>query len=182
MDELTKIPEEQAVSMIPQMIQQMMGPIVETMTKLLEHNAQALEQLAGTQKVQNDRLEALEKQIRLNTPVTAQQVKYLNEAIKAHGRELLAKRNIEDAAAVKKLGNAIRKSVLARYGIGSMREIPKHEYPVAMNQIGMWNDVLTVLDCVREARKRVEANSESGEQAACLDGGETISCTNHQLH
>lgn len=176
MDELQRIDEEQA-ALIPQMIQQMMGPIVETMTKLLEHNAQALEQLAGTQKVQNDRLEALEKQIRLNTPVTNQQVKYLNDAIKGRARELLAKREIEDATAIKKLGNAIRKSVLARYGIGTMREIPKHEYPVAMNQIGMWNDVLIVLDFAREARRRAEENSDAGQPAAGLDGGKTISCT-----
>ena len=47
-----------------------------------EHNAQALEQLAGAQKVQNDRLEALEKQIRLNTLVTPQQVRYMNDAIR----------------------------------------------------------------------------------------------------
>ena len=55
---LTVFTPEQAQA-LPAIIQQMMGPIVETMSKLLEHNAQALEQLAGAQKVQNDRLEAL---------------------------------------------------------------------------------------------------------------------------
>ena len=79
---LPMLTPEQAKA-LPLLIEQMMGPIVETMSKLLEHNAQALEQLAGAQKVQNDRLEALEKQIRLNTLVTPQQVRYMNDAIRA---------------------------------------------------------------------------------------------------
>ncbi len=162
-------PEQMQV--IPAIIQQMMGPIVETMSKLLEHNAEALDQLAGAQRVQNDRLEALEKQIRLNTLVTPQQVRYMNDAIRARARELLYKREIEDAGAVKKLGNAIRKSVLARYGISALHEIPKHEYSVAMNQIGMWSDALQVLDVVKEARKRAEqVDMARAEQSASAHG------------
>lgn len=169
---LTVFTPEQAQA-LPAIIQQMMGPIVETMSKLLEHNAQAVEQLAGAQKVQNDRLEALEKQIRLNTLVTPQQVRYMNDAIRARARELLFKREIEDMRAVKKLGNAIRKSVLARYGVSALHEIPKHEYAVAMSQIGMWSDALLVRDCVREARARYEAEQtdlDETERSAGMDG------------
>lgn len=172
-------PEQMQV--IPAIIQQMMGPIVETMSKLLEHNAEALDQLAGAQKVQNDRLEALEKQIRLNTLVTPQQVRYMNDAIRAHAREMLYKREIEDAGAVKKLGNAIRKSVLARYGISALHEIPKHEYSVAMNQIGMWSDALQVLDVVKEARKRAEQVAmEHAEQPAGTHGDSADAPPDHQ--
>lgn len=151
---------------LPALIQQMMGPIVETMSKLLEHNAEALEQLAGAQKVQNDRLEALERQIRLNTPVTPQQVRYMNDAIRARARELLFKREVEDARSIKKLGNSIRKDVLARYGIGALHEIPKHEYTVTMMQIGMWSDALRILDCVKEARARAEKECYPAESTA----------------
>lgn len=168
-NELQVFTPEQA-QMLPQMIQTMMSPIVETMTKLLEHNAEALEQLAGAQKVQNDRLEALEKQIRLNTLVTPQQVKYFNDAIRARARELLSKKEIEDAGAVKKLGNAIRKSVLARYGIGALHEIPKHEYSVVMSQVGMWNDLLVIRDIVREVRRREEENRKADQSVADMDG------------
>lgn len=152
---IAAVTPEQAQA-LPALIQQMMGPIVETMSKLLEHNAQALEQLAGTQKVQNDRLEALERQIRMNTPVTPQQVRFLNEAIRGRARELLSKREIEDAQAVRRLGSSIRRSVLVRYGVSALSEIPKHEYMVSMSQIVMWNDALLVRDCVRAARAREE--------------------------
>ncbi len=164
-NELVILTPEQAQA-LPALIQQMMGPIVETMSKLLEHNAEALEQLSGAQKVQNDRLEALERQIRLNTPVTPQQVRFINDAIRSRARELLFKREIEDARSIKKLGNAIRKDVLARYGIGALHEIPKHEYTVTMMQIGMWSDALRILDCVKEARARAEKERETNESAA----------------
>lgn len=137
---------------VADVVKQVLTPILGALSEMLKHNTQALDQLAATQSVQNDRMEALEKQIRLNTPVSQGQVRYLNDAIKKHARDLLFKRDIEDVKAVRKLGNAIRKSVLSRYGIASLHEIPKHEYTVAMSQIGMWNDALCVLDVAREYR------------------------------
>lgn len=164
---------------LPALIRQMMGPLVETLGKMLEHNAEALEQLAGAQKVQNDRLEALEKQIRLNTLVTPQQVRFLNDAIRTRARELLYKRDIEDAKAAKKMGNAIRKSVLSRYGVSALHEIPKHEYSVAMSQISMWSDALVIRDCVREARKNAEIHGIHDEPGADLSCSETRACGDH---
>lgn len=156
MDENNNLPaltQEQA-QMIPVIIQQMMGPLVEAMGKMLENNTQALNQLAATQQIQADRLEALEKQIRLNTLVTPQQVKYINDAIRARARELLDKRGVDDKKAVTKLSCAVRKSLLARYGVAALHDIPKHEYIVAMNLVAMWNDMLIVRDIVEDARER----------------------------
>lgn len=152
--------QEQAQT-LPALIEQMVAPLMETMAKMIAHNTEALNQVARTQQVQADRMEALEKQIRLNTPVTPQQAKYLGEEIKNRARELLAKYDVEDAKAVRKLGSAIRKAVLTRYGIGSLSELPKCEYTVAMSQIQMWNEMLRVRDCVREARK-----ADAGETKA----------------
>lgn len=138
-------------------ITEIMRPVIQSMGKLLQQNAEALERLAASQAVQNNRLEALEKQIRLQTPVTAKQAQYMNDAIRNHARELLDKRELSgDKWAVTKLGNAIRKDVLARYGVAGLREIPRHEYQVAMNQIGMWSNALVIRDVAREARERNE--------------------------
>ncbi|MBR6569512.1 MAG: hypothetical protein IKK75_03565 [Clostridia bacterium] len=155
-------------------IQQIMGPVMTEMTKLLRNNTEALNQLAAAQQIQADRLEAMERQIRLNTLVTPQQVKYINDAIRARARELLLKREVEDERAVRKLGNMIRKGVLSRYGIGAVHEIPKHEYSVTMNHIGTWNDMLCVRDVVKEARMREEEAKKTAladsEQAAGGNG------------
>ena len=153
-----------APEMIGQIITELMRPVMQTIGKMLENNTAALEQLSAAQSVQNDRLEALEKQIRLQTPVTSKQVTFLNDAIRQRARVLLDKKGIEDKKAVTKLGNAIRKAVLARYGIGNVREIPKHEYSVAMSQVEMWNDVLIVRDVAKEAREMVEQEADHENQ------------------
>ena len=162
MDENSNMPalsQEQA-QMIPVLIQHMMGPLIEAMGQMLKNNTDALNQLASTQQIQADRLEALEKQIRLNTPVTPKQVKFLNDAIRARARELLDKRGVDDKKAMTKLGTAIRKALLARYGVAAPNEIPKHEYSVAQNYIATWNDMLTVRDVVKEARDRAMPKEE----------------------
>ena len=158
-NKLPALTPEQA-RMVPAIIQQMMGPLVEAMGKMLENNTHALNQLAATQQIQADRLEALERQIRLNTLVTVQQVRYINDAIRARARELLDKRGISDQKATTKLGNAIRKAILARYGVAALHDIPKHEYSVTLNLVAMWNDMLIVRDVVKEAHERSEKSDE----------------------
>lgn len=155
----TLTPEQGQV--IPAIVQQMMGPLVEAMAKLLENNTAALQQLSAAQQVQNDRLEALERQIRLNTPVTRQQARYLSAAMKEHALELLDKSSVSDPKAVRKLVGIIKKDVLSHYGITALEEIPKHEYSVAMHNIGTWNNMRIVREVVKEARKREEEAAEA---------------------
>lgn len=152
------MPEHTALSAA---MTEIMRPMMQAIGKMLEKNVEAMERLAATQTIQNDRLEALEKQIRLQTPITSKQAQYLNDAIRSKARELLDKRGLaDDKKAVTKLGNAIRKDVLAREGIAGIREIPRHEYQVAMNQIEMWSKARTIMDVAREARERGEDGHE----------------------
>lgn len=147
-------------------IQQIMGPFVEAVAKVLENNTNALNQLAEAQQMQADRMGALEKQIRLNTPVTPQQVRYFNDAIRARARELLDKREIDDPKATRKMAGMIRKSVLSKRGVGTLNEIPRHEYDMMMGLIGMWNDMLCVRDVVKEARARNDVLNKVSETAS----------------
>ena len=144
-----------------QIVAEIISPVMKTIGKLLENNTAALEQLSSAQSVQNDRLEALEKQIRLQTLVTSKQVYYLNDAIRMRARELLDKRSVSDKKAITKLGNLIRKSVLARYGASSLRDVPKHEYNVALSQIGMWNDILSVRTVAAQFRNNAEMEADT---------------------
>ena len=82
-------PEQQAA--LGAIIQQLMTPVIEAMAGMMRRNSEALERLAAAQKVQSDRMEALEKQIRLNTLVTAQQVRFLNATIRERARERAAR-------------------------------------------------------------------------------------------
>jgi len=173
---LSTLTPEQA-EIIPAVIQQVLGPVMAQMTELLRNNTEALSQLASAQHVQADRMEALERQIRLNTLVTPQQVRYINDGIRARARELLDKRGVDNDKAMRKLGNAIRKSVLARYGVAALHEIPKHEYSVAMNHVATWNDILCVRDVVKEARSYEDKKTAMGglEPAADVDAAPSAS-------
>lgn len=145
-------------------LREVVAPLMASLAELMTNNTEALQYLASQQKVQADRMEAMERQIRLNTLVTPTQVRYLNDAIHKRAREILSKKELDgDTKAVTRLSAAIRKAVLARYGVAALHEIPKHEYSVAMQQIGTWNDALTVLDITRDARKRQEEFSHFPE-------------------
>ena len=140
---------------IGNIIRDMMSPVLSAMAELVQRNTDALERLATQQKIQSDRMEALEKQIRLNTPVSATQVKYLNASMKEHARELLDGFGLsDDSKSVSKVTATIRKHICSYYGVGTVREIPKHEYTVAMTKIANWNNIITIRDIVREARNR----------------------------
>lgn len=148
--------------LVANIMNQLMRPLLEDIGKLLKNNTEAMEQIATSQDVIRNRMEALEKQVRLQTPVTDRQARYLADAARDRARELLDKKQVDDKKAVTKLAGAVKKNLLIRYGKASLREIPQCEYTVAMNQIETWNNALTVLDIVREARKRAEGNHDTG--------------------
>ena len=147
------ISEEQA-SMISVVVKEMMAPVMEQIAGILERNNQAMERIAATQQMMSSRISDLEKQVRLKTPFSRTQEKCVNDAIRERARELLDAKGISgDRKAVNKLGTAIRKSVLARYGIGSLREAPAYDYETALKQVQMWNNRLTVQEIAREFRE-----------------------------
>ena len=157
-------PVDKNTAALAELVDTMLRPILSSVAELLKNNTEAIQYLAAQQKVQTDRMEALEKQIRLNTLVTPTQSRYLNDAIRKRSKEILSKKGCcEDKKAVTKLSAAIRKAVLHRYGIASMSEIPKHEYSVAMQQIDTWNDVMAVMTVAREAKGR----SQQAQKPVC---------------
>ncbi len=127
--------------------------VVKALVRKLDVLADGLMQLSVSQTATNDRMEAMEKQMRLHTPVTPKQVRCFNDVIRATARELLIKRGAEgDRKATTLLCNTIRKAVLMRYGVAALHEIPRHEYPVVIVQIETWNDALCVRDVLKRAR------------------------------
>lgn len=142
-------------------VQEIMQPLFESLSKILTSNAEALQQIAAAQSVQADRLEALELQMRLKTPMTSKQASFINDAIKAKARDILDRHGLsDDKKAVIKLSNIIRRSVLLRYCVGGVREIPQHEYSVVLSQVSIFQNAIQIKDVVKEARKREEIPSE----------------------
>ena len=78
--EISQTEEERERTQLGQMIQEVLSPVLEAMAKFMQNNTEALERLSAAQKMQSDRMEALERQIRLNTLVTPAQVMLLAAA------------------------------------------------------------------------------------------------------
>lgn len=151
-------------------VRDMMAPIMETIGKMLEHNTQAMEQIAAAQQITSERIASLEKRVRLQTPLSKSQENCINGAIRARARDLLDPRGYsEDKKAVTKLCGIIRKSVLARYGVGSLREAPAYDYDTAMKQVAMWNDRIALRDVEKEARDRENAAMETSQSSEAVD-------------
>lgn len=163
--ELLFLPEEKDVSaeVIAEVMNQFMRPMMEGMGNLVKQLSEAVEHIASSQDIIRNRMEALEKQVRLQTPVTDRQAKYLADKAREKARTLLDKKGIDDRKAVTKLAGMIKKDVMSRYGVGSLREVPKCEYAVAMSQIETWTNGLAVLDIAREARERAEKENGCAE-------------------
>ena len=179
MGELMK-PEDMALSpqtveVVSVVVRDIMAPLMESIGKMLKHNTEAMEQIAAAQTLTSQRIADLEKRVRLQTPMTKTQEKYIGDAIRARARELLdAKGYADDKKAVTKLSGAIRKSVLTRWGVSSLREAPAYDYETALKQIGMWSDFMAIRDVTKEARKRAEMAVVPTEQSAGMDGQEAL--------
>lgn len=163
------IQEEQAQA-LSVVIEKVMGPLFAGLAQVLQTNTEALTQLSNAQQVQNDRLAALEREVRMNTLVTQKQVQYFNTAIRDRARELLAKNcpdYTDSPKLAKMLTTAIRKNVLMRYGVGALHEIQRHEYEVVISQINTWNAAATIM----EVRKAARALASAPAQTESLPAG-----------
>lgn len=139
-------------------VQTMIKPVFEQFGAILERTNQAIERIAAANSMMNARITDLEKQVRLQKPVSRSQENYINDAIRKRARELMdAKGYAEDRKAVTKLGGAIRKSILSRYGVSSLREAPAYDYETALEQVARWNDLMILKEITKEARARAAA-------------------------
>ena len=117
----------------------MMGQMVELMRGVAE-----------SQRMLNARVEKLEKQNALAMRVTAAQVGEISKAIQRRTEAICAEygfdRMREQHEAVYRgkvqepIARAIRKAVKLTAGVNSLRELPKCEYSVTLEQIALWED------------------------------------------
>lgn len=148
--------EEETQIAVARATAEMVRPLMESVAKLLTGNAEALQQITNALDMQNERMAALERAVKRRMPVTAIQVRYMNEAIRSRASALLDGKEGIDGKAYIKLARIIRRDVQIRCGVASLREMPEHEYGISMDQIRMWSDAPAIRGVIREARDRVE--------------------------
>ena len=95
-------------------------------------------QMADMIRATNERMGLLEEQVAQLTKITPAQAREIGAAIGKRAAEVCQMhraQGCERAAA-----NAIRRAVRLCCGVRSMRELPRRDYGVAMQQIQWWDD------------------------------------------
>jgi len=151
---------------IAQVVRDLLTPIMETIGQLLRDNTEAMQQIAAAQQLASARISDLEKRMRLQTPMSKTQEKYVQDAIRRRAKEILEAKCTPDKKAVTKLSGAIRKSILTRHGVATLRECPAYDYETTLAQVSKWNDFPVVREIAREAREREEAFVAERDPAA----------------
>lgn len=99
---------------------------------------QAMSSMAGTMRRMMEEMNGLRREVRLLTKVTPAQANAINTAIRERAIALCCDYRVQGCE--KAVGNAIRRAVKLTTGISNVRELPRCEFSVAMQQIGMWDD------------------------------------------
>lgn len=94
--------------------------------------------MADMIRATNEEMAALKREVRLLTKVTPAQATAINEAIRMRAAELCE--SYHAMGCEKPVANAIRRAVRLTTGTNSVRELPRCEYSVALEQVRMWDD------------------------------------------
>lgn len=104
--------------------------------------ADAMRGMADMMRTTNERMTALEQQVRLLTKVTPMQASEINGAIRQRAKELCASYRADGGE--KTVANAIRRDMRLALGVQNARDVPRCEYQVAINQVKIWDDYKTM--------------------------------------
>lgn len=125
----------------------------EQVAGILFHVEQLMQGMAGALSAMDRRMQQLERQIQMLTPITGAQEKAIGAQIKQRAEELRKQYKL-DASALAPIANAIRKDLKLSGGVNAIRELPRVEYSVYIERIVLWDD----FRAMRAIRKKGQAN------------------------
>ncbi|MEG2469473.1 MAG: hypothetical protein RSB86_19040 [Comamonas sp.] len=108
------------------------------MVQAWQQMAQAMRGMADMARATNERMTSLEQQVRLLTKVTPLQASEINTAMKQRASELCESHHAPGCD--KAVAAAIRRDVRLMQGVQSLRELPRCEYTVTLQQVRLWDD------------------------------------------
>ena len=106
--------------------------------KRLEDCAVVMRGMADMMRTTNERMGALEREVRMLTKVTPAQATAIRERAAALCLSYRAIGCEKQAAA------AIRKAIRQTMGAQAVRELPRCQYEIVMKQVAMWDDYKTM--------------------------------------
>lgn len=131
--------------------QKLPAPIIEQVARMMAQTEQLMQGMANVMTAMNQRMEKLERQMELITPITGPQEKAIGEQIKQRAGELREQYGL-DSKALPAISKAIRKDLKLAGGVRAIRELPRVEYPVYIERIALWDDY-AVMRAIKKSLK-----------------------------
>ena len=104
--------------------------------------------MADTIADMSEKIERMEKEFSRMIPLTGAQERDVQSRIRAKAEEICALYGLPPEAR-RTISRGLRSNLKRRLGVCSIREIPRIDYELALEEIELWDDYQTV----REARK-----------------------------
>ena len=106
----------------------------------LKHMAEMMANMAAMLKATTESMEQLRRQVRLLEKVTPAQATSINRAIRDRATEICTIYMVLGDQGEKLAAAAIRKAVKLQFGAGSVKEVPRCDYEIALEQVRTWDD------------------------------------------
>lgn len=118
----------------------------------LKHMAEMMATMAAMLQATTESMEQLRRQVRLLEKVTPAQATTINRAIRERATEICTIYMVRGDQGEKLAAVAIRKAVKLQFGAGSVKEIPRCDYEIALEQVRTWDDY-KAMKVIREKAK-----------------------------
>lgn len=106
----------------------------------LKHMAEMMATMAAMLQATTESMEQLRRQVRLLEKVTPAQATTINRAIRERATEICSIYMVRGDQGEKLAAAAIRKAVKLQFGAGSVKEVPRCDYEIALEQVRTWDD------------------------------------------
>ncbi len=118
----------------------------------IKRMAEMMATMAAMLQATTESMEQLRRQVRLLEKVTPAQATEINRAIRGRATEICAIYMIRDDRAEKLAAAAIRKAVKLQFGAGAVKEIPRCDYEIALEQVQGWDDYKVMKDIGKKVK------------------------------
>lgn len=115
---------------------------------------QAMQDMAMLLRSMGEEISDLRRQVRLLEKVTPSQASAINRAIRE--RAALLCQDYRAPGGEKAVGAAIRKAIRVTFGASTVRELPRCDFEVALEQVRIWDDYKAMMAIRRKNNGKVQ--------------------------
>lgn len=127
---------------------------VDIVARELTATRKAMQDMAMLLRSMGEEISDLRRQVRLLEKVTPSQASAINRAIRERAARLC--QDYRAPGGEKAVGAAIRKAIKVTFGASTVRELPRCDFEVALEQVRIWDDYKAMMAIRRKNNGKVQ--------------------------